>query len=87
MHVLSLSRRILDRTCKQEEFMGRGAKRGLVKDDGVAVIGVAGLLPSRQVPRDECSEFSFGKRLRGIRGKGLGHERRKYFEGRTFALF
>ena len=33
MHVLAFDRGILDRARKQEEFMGRGAKGGLVKDD------------------------------------------------------
>jgi hypothetical protein len=44
-----------------------------VKDDGLRVIGVAGLLPSRQVPGNQGSEFFFGNGFRGIRGKWLRH--------------
>ena len=53
MDVLTPGRRIFDRARKQEKFMGRGAKGCFVKDDGVAIISIAGLLPSRQVPGDE----------------------------------
>ena len=75
MHVLALGRCILDRARKKEEFMCRCAERGLMEDDGVAVIGIAGLLPGRQVLGDEGSEFGLRERLGGIRGKDLGHEK------------
>ncbi len=81
MHVLALGSRIFDRARKEEEFVGRGAKGGLMEDDGVPIIGVACALPGWQVPDDECSEFSLGKGLRGVGGKGLGHENEGVFGG------
>ena len=53
MHVLALGRRILDRAREEEELVGRGAEGRLVKDNGVAVICVAGPKPGWQVPGDE----------------------------------
>ena len=73
MHMLALSRRILDRTCKQEEFMGGGAKRRLVKDDRIPILGIAGLLPGRQVLGDERPELGFREWLSGVKGRRLGH--------------
>ncbi len=51
--MLTLRRGVFDRTGKEEQFAGRGSERRLVKDDGLGIIGVTGLLPSRQVPGDE----------------------------------
>lgn len=53
MHVLTLGQCILDGACKEEELVGRGTKGGLVEDDGVAIIGVAGPKPGWQVPSDQ----------------------------------
>lgn len=53
MHVLTLGGRILDRARKEEKLVCRGPKRGLMKDDGVGIIGVAGLKPGWQVPGDQ----------------------------------
>jgi len=53
--------------------MSRGAKGRLVKADGLGVISIAGLLPSRQVPGNQRSEFCFGNGFRGIRGENFGH--------------
>jgi hypothetical protein len=53
MNVLALAGCVLDRASKEEEFMGRGTKRGLMEDDGVTIVSVACLLPGRQVPSDQ----------------------------------
>ncbi len=53
MHVFALGSRIFDRTRKEEELVGRGTKGGLMEDDGVAIIGVAGPKPGWQVPGDQ----------------------------------
>jgi len=73
MYMLSLRSGVLDRTSEEEQFPGRAAERRLVKNDGLSVIGVAGLLPGRQVPGNQGSEFCFGNGFRGIRGEKFGH--------------
>jgi len=53
MHVLALGSRVFDRARKEEELVSRGTKGGLMEDDRVAIIGVAGSNPGWQVPGDE----------------------------------
>src|SRR3954470_17753566 len=77
MYVFALSSRIFDRARKEEELVGRGAKGGLMEDDGIPIIGVAGVQPGRQVPGDQQPEFSLGEGLRGVGGEWLRHERKE----------